>query len=78
MGEWKDNQVWRQLGFYRKDLPIQGRQSHLIARLDEFARGYGHWTYLNNTALGSVIEFGAGGYTQLRNVMEVNKSLTLY
>lgn len=71
-GEWKDNQVWRQLGFYRKDLPKSHMGlTHLTARLDEFARGYSQWTYLNNTDFGSVIEFGAGGYTQLRNIMEV-------
>lgn len=71
VGEWKDNQVWRQLGFYRRDLPVSvNRANHLTFRLLEFANAYSNFYYLNHTDLGSVIEFGAGGYTQLRNIME--------
>lgn len=54
---------------YVKELP-QTRHNHLRGRLDEFAEGYESWRYLEDTNLGDVIEFGAGGYTQLRNIME--------
>jgi hypothetical protein len=74
--EWSDNQIWKQLGFYKKELH-QTRHNHLRARLDEFAVGFGQWTYLENVSLGHVIEFGAGGYTQIRNIMERVPSIKL-
>mmetsp|Transcript_37748 Transcript_37748/g.65240 ORF Transcript_37748/g.65240 Transcript_37748/m.65240 type:complete len:346 (-) Transcript_37748:82-1119(-) len=67
--EWYDNQKWKQLPFYTKDLP-RARHTHLKERLKEFAVAFDHWDYLNNTDLGHVIEFGAGGYTQTRNILE--------
>lgn len=71
--EWRDNNHWKQIGFYKKELTIASerrRHNHLIERLDEFGQGYSQWQFLNNANLGSVIEFGAGGYTQTRNIME--------
>lgn len=67
--EWRDNQIVKQLGFYAKDLPKR-RHTHMRERLDEFSKAFDHWQYLNDTNFGSVIEFGVGGYTQLRNIME--------
>jgi hypothetical protein len=67
--EWKDNQFWRQLPFYKKELP-QKRHNHLRGRLDEFADAFNGWVYLNNTRFGKTLELGCGGYTQLRNIME--------
>lgn len=67
--EWKDNQLWKQLPFYRKDLPKKNH-NHLIERLDEFATAYQQWHFLNHTNLGNVLELGAGGYTQLRNILQ--------
>ena len=68
--EWHDNQKWKQLPFYQKDLP-KTRNSHLKTRLQEFSDAFEKWHYLNGTHLGKVIEFGAGGYTQTRNILEV-------
>ena len=71
--EWHDNNVWKQLSFYKKELTVASekrRHNHLIERLDEFSEGFSSWHYLNNTHLGDVIEFGAGGYTQTRNILE--------
>ena len=62
--------MWKQLGFYKKELP-QKSFNHLKTRLHEFAAAYKFWSFLNHTNLGSVIEFGAGGYTQTRNLMQV-------
>ena len=70
IGEWKDNQEWKQLGFYTKDLP-KTRHTHLRERLDEFSEAFHRWHYLNHSNLGDLIEFGAGGYTQTRNIFEV-------
>ncbi len=70
ISEWKDNQGWKQLPFYMKDLP-KARHTHLRERLDEFATAFNNWDYLNNSNFGNVLELGAGGYTQLRNIMEV-------
>jgi len=78
--EWKDNNGWKQAGFYKKELTIASerrRHNHLLGRLDEFAEGFGMWHYLNKTNLGDVIEFGAGGYTQLRNILERTQGVTL-
>jgi hypothetical protein len=81
--EWKDNQVWRQLSFYQKDLPktVKHNGTHLKARLDEFNEGFKGFTYLKGADFGDVIELGCGGYTQLRNVLERQpievKSVTL-
>lgn len=78
--EWRDNNNWKQIGFYRKELTIASerrRSNHLIERLDEFAEGYNSWGWLNNSHLGDVIEFGAGGYTQIRNVLERTRGVTL-
>jgi hypothetical protein len=69
--EWYDNQKWKQLPFYQKDLP-KTRPSHLRTRLKEFSDAFRQWHYLNHTNLGKVIEFGAGGYTQIRNILEVS------
>ncbi len=49
--EWYDNQKWKQLPFYMKDLP-RARHTHLKERLKEFAVAFDHWDYLNNTDLG--------------------------
>jgi 2-polyprenyl-3-methyl-5-hydroxy-6-metoxy-1,4-benzoquinol methylase len=71
--EWNDNNVWKQLSFYKKELTVASERrhhNHLRERLDEFYDGYQNWTYLEGLNLGDVIEFGAGGYTQLRNIME--------
>ena len=78
--EWKDNNGWKQAGFYKKELTIASerrRHNHLLGRLDEFAEGFAMWHYLNNTNLGHVIEFGAGGYTQTRNILERTHGVTL-
>lgn len=75
--EWYDNQKWKQLPFYQKDLP-KTRPSHMRERLKEFSDAFGSWAYLNNTNLGRVIEYGAGGYTQTRNILEVKKTLPEY
>jgi hypothetical protein len=37
----------------------------------EFSEAFKQWHYLNHTNLGKVIEFGSGGYTQTRNILEV-------
>jgi hypothetical protein len=71
--EWYDNQKWKQLPFYQKDLP-KTRPSHLKTRLLEFSDAYKQWHFLNGTNLGKVIEFGCGGYTQTRNILEVRPS----
>ena len=79
--EWKDNQHWKQIGFYKKELTIASekrRHNHLIERLDEFGQGYSEWQFLNNVSLGSVIEFGAGGYTQTRNIMERTRGVHIH
>jgi hypothetical protein len=71
--EWSDNNFWKQLSFYKKELTIASerrRHNHLRERLDEFVSGFNNWTYLEGMHLGNVVEFGAGGYTQLRNIME--------
>ena len=72
--EWKDNLFWKQIGFYTKELRICSlglRHSHMRERLDEFTQSYGHFEFLNQyTSLGKVIEYGAGGYTQTRNLLE--------
>lgn len=78
--EWRDNNNWKQIGFYRKELQIASerrRHNHLIERLDEFSEGFNSWGFLNNSNLGRVIEFGAGGYTQLRNIIERTRNVTL-
>jgi SAM-dependent methyltransferase len=69
--EWMDNQLWRQKPFYTKELPkARDTRTLLNMRLLEFSQAYDHWHYLNNSDFGHVIEFGCGGYTQLRNIME--------
>lgn len=53
---------------------LQSVKIHLYCthiRLREMANGFDHFKKLNNTHLGSVVEFGAGGYTQTRNIFEV-------
>ena len=78
--EWRDNNNWKQIGFYRKELQIASerrRHNHLIERLDEFAEGFANFGFLNDTNLGRVIEFGAGGYTQLRNLLERTRNVSL-
>lgn len=73
--EWMDNQIWKQLSFYKKELP-QTRHNHLRGRLDEFANAYDGWKFLEGQNLGNVLELGAGGYTQIRNILErVNASM---
>lgn len=72
--EWYDNQKWKQLPFYQKDLP-KTRPSHMKERLKEFSDAFSSWGYLNGTNLGRVIEFGAGGYTQTRNILEVTHTV---
>jgi len=73
-GEWKDNLYWKQIGFYTKELRICSlnlRHTHMRQRLDEFTISYSHFAFLNQfQSLGSVIEYGAGGYTQTRNLLE--------
>ena len=66
---WKQREYGKQLPFYSLEYR-KGGSSHLKNRLLEFADGFSKWTYLNNTDFGDVIEFGAGPYTQLRNIME--------
>jgi hypothetical protein len=71
--EWNENQKWRQLSFYRKELTMTSLRktyTHMQQRLDEFADGFERFGALNGTNLGHVIEFGAGGYTQTRNILE--------
>ena len=78
--EWKDNNGWKQAGFYKKELTIASerrRHNHLLGRLDEFAEGFSSWHFLNGSNLGHVIEFGAGGYTQTRNILERTQGVTL-
>jgi SAM-dependent methyltransferase len=78
--EWLDNNNWKQAGFYKKELTIASerrRHNHLIERLDEFGEGFEQWHFLNDTDLGHVIEFGAGGYTQTRNILERTHGITL-
>lgn len=67
--EWMDNQIWRQLGFYKKELP-QTRHNHLRGRLDEFTKAYSDWGFLQGSSLGNVLELGAGAYTQTKNILE--------
>ena len=69
-GEWKWNQLGKQLHFYQDRLPRKRRNTDLVGRLIEFAEGYEQFRALNHTHLGHVIEFGCGGYTQTRNIME--------
>jgi hypothetical protein len=69
-GEWKWNQLGKQLHFYQDRLPRKRKNTDLVGRLIEFAEGYEGFRGLNHTHLGHVIEFGCGGYTQLRNIME--------
>ena len=68
-----ENQKWRQLPFYQKDIVVEkkGGMTHLRERLNEFADGFDNFKYLNNMHLGNVLELGCGAYTQLRNIMEV-------
>lgn len=69
--EWMDNQLWRQKPFYVKELPkARDARTLLNMRLVEFSHAFDRWRYLNRSAFGDVIEFGCGGYTQLRNIME--------
>jgi hypothetical protein len=68
--EWSDNLGMFQLPFYQRELP-QKKKNHLKSRLDEFAEGFHNFSYLAGLDLGDVVEFGAGGYTQLRHIMEV-------
>ena len=72
--EWHENQVWRQMPFYTQELTAtsRGRQSrtHMRIRLDEFYEGFRGFQGINGTDLGRVVEFGAGGYTQTRNILE--------
>lgn len=69
--QWKSNQQDKQLKFYNTDLQVnQFRHTHMKQRLDEFGTAFDQWKVLNGTDLGDVVEFGAGGYTQLRNIME--------
>jgi len=82
--EWNENQKWRQLSFYRKELThtsLGHKATHMRHRLEEFGDGFERFATLNNTDLGDVIEFGAGGYTQIRNILEMSsadmKSVTL-
>ena len=76
ISEWKDNQVWKQLGFYTKDLP-KTRHTHMRERLDEFSFAFHRWHYLNHSNFGDMIEFGAGGYTQTRNIFEVLRNTVM-
>ncbi len=82
--EWNENQKWRQLSFYRKELThtsLGHKATHMRHRLEEFGDGFERFGALNGTDLGDVIEFGAGGYTQIRNILEMSsadmKSVTL-
>jgi SAM-dependent methyltransferase len=78
--EWKDNLYWKQIGFYTKELRICSfnlRHTHMRQRLDEFYESYHNYTWLHGyqsptgaKGLGRLIEFGAGGYTQTRNLLE--------
>tara|TARA_B110000090_G_C13368567_1_gene441056 strand:- start:740 stop:1927 length:1188 start_codon:yes stop_codon:yes gene_type:complete len=72
--EWKDNLYWKQIGFYTKELRLCSlniRHTHMRGRLDEFADSFSNFEFLKKEkTLGNVIEFGAGGYTQLRNMLE--------
>ena len=78
--EWKDNLYWKQIGFYTKELRICSfnlRHTHMRQRLDEFYESYDNFTFMYNyksatggKGLGRVVEFGAGGYTQTRNLLE--------
>eukprot|EP01039_Chlorochromonas_danica_P000649 gene649-704_t len=67
--EWNENLVWKQLSFYRRELP-QTRHNHLRARLDEFAVAFHQYSSLEGVDLGKVLELGAGGYTQTRSILE--------
>eukprot|EP01031_Cornospumella_fuschlensis_P028119 gene28119-33953_t len=67
--EWSDNQDWKQLPFYMKDLPRK-RHTHMRGRLDEFGTAFNQFAAINHTDLGRVLELGCGGFTQLRNIME--------
>ena len=73
-GEWKDNLFWKQLGFYTKELRICSlnlRHTHMRQRLNEFSISYNNYAFLDNIeSLGRLIEYGAGGYTQTRNLLE--------
>lgn len=78
--EWKDNLYWKQIGFYTKELRICSlnlRHTHMRQRLDEFYESYDRYSFMHSyksatgcKGLGRVIEFGAGGYTQTRNLLE--------
>jgi hypothetical protein len=72
--EWHENQVWRQLPHYKQELTQTSTDSesktHMRIRLNEFGEGFNQFYVLNNTNLGNVIEYGAGGYTQIRNILE--------
>jgi hypothetical protein len=72
--EWNENQKWRQLSFYKKELTQtskeRNKRTHMRIRLDEFGSGFHEFQSLNNINLGNVIEFGCGGYTQIRNILE--------
>lgn len=75
--EWRDNQNWLQLGFYTKELPQGTHNNHLHGRLHELAEGFSNFHFLEGFDMGNVIEFGSGGYTQTRNIIErVNVSLS--
>eukprot|EP00981_Chlorochromonas_danica_P012928 scaffold5574_cov162-Ochromonas_danica.AAC.3 len=67
--EWNENLLWKQLSFYRRELP-QTRHNHLRARLDEFAVAFHQYSSLEGLDLGKVLELGAGGYTQARSILE--------
>ena len=72
--EWHENQVWRQMPFYKQELTQTSQDSkartHMRIRLEEFHEGFRGFQGLNGTHLGRVVEFGAGGYTQTRNLLE--------
>lgn len=79
--EWEWNQVGKQLRFYNNDLPRKRRNTDMRGRLDEFAEAYQNFYAINHTDLGEVIEFGCGGFTQFRHILEyvsvTVKSVTL-
>lgn len=72
--EWRENQVWRQLPHYTQELTATStsaeKRTHMRIRLEEFGSGFQQYAALNDTNLGNVVEYGAGGYTQIRSILE--------
>ena len=83
---WQGNQIDVQVQYYKnqfkefidsKQYKLNNSTNHMAQRFYEIAEGYDFFEFLNNTNLGSVIEYGCGPVTQLHNILQYNSGIKI-